>query len=212
MQKSVIVAAMWGIFGTALPTFADPVRVTSGSLIGSDSDVTDFVLSGPGFFLNGIIGEDPPGTPNFRCGPLECLPGSELSLSSSYTDGADVITGTVNGADYTGIAAHFDFIAPTITIPDLPNDEITLIKRPFSFTGRANGANGSGNAFALTLTGSGTVVLELIRTAEDGVNAIGTRYNFTATDPVPEPAMLLLTSGLAGVAATRCRRTPASAG
>jgi PEP-CTERM motif-containing protein len=171
------------------------------------------VLSGPGFSLTGSISADLPGEPHFRC--FDCAPGSPLSLSSRYTSTTvEGIIGTVNGTDYRDIQAHFHFMAPTITVPDLPiGNTLAFITRPFSFTGTASGTNGTGNAFSLALIGSGMVTTTFIHAPQpSGIDAIGTDYAFTSSDPVPEPATLvLLTSGIGAIAATGRKRSRGSA-
>lgn len=195
MRKSLIAVLLFGTLGTALPTFADPIRVTGG-LSDSASDITDFLLSWPGFKLFGATNS---GSVLDWCHP--CQPGDLLRLTP-FTSG------------------FMSFKSDTITVPNLPPGTATDIAWPFTFEAQFTGTGG-----VLDLTVSGLATISLFHVPGNpgcpgcgpgGIFARSLNFalagslNFAPLQeaaPVPEPATLLLTGvGLAGAFSARRRR------
>ena len=214
MLMSRALFTICAIVVTAVPTWADTIRITSGALDGSDSNITGFAVEGGGLRLIGIVDSDAFGEPHWRCDPLPCSIGSPLSLSRSYT-GFEDVAGTFDGVLYSDVRTTLDFTSSTITIPDMAVGENRILTRPFTFTGSAMGFRDGVMGFSHQLVGSGTVTIRMNRSdpefGGDGVNAYWTTYAFESdASTVPEPAsMLLLGSGIAGLAAMGRRRANA---
>jgi hypothetical protein len=189
---------------TAASAHADPLRVTGGSLIGSDSNNTDFLMTGDGFELGDFAWPiENTDEPHYLCG--YCQPGAQVSLSVRY----DLFDVRYNGTYYGEREGLFSFVSETVTLPDVAPGGAGTLTRPFAFTGRVMGIGPGG---ALNLTGSGEVRVSYYHQPANSqepshVDITGFAYVFQETDPVPEPGtMLLLGSGLAGVVAARRRR------
>jgi hypothetical protein len=97
--------------------------------------------------------------------------------------------------------ATLSFLSSTITVPTLGDRDRQTFLRPFDFTGSVT-LSGAGEV--LDLTGNGTVRFDLIGLPDAQIDSNRLVYTFQQTDPVPEPAtLLLLGTGIAGICSAR---------
>lgn len=215
MKRWLVAAAVWGIFGTVLPTAAaDPVRVvTSGSYTVVWGEESNLLLLGAGFEIAGsAFTRD---MPLFRCHP--CAPGSTLDLGATLTGalgGDDAGWATVDGTSYRPAYYLGDirFASGSVVVPDLPpviGADQADMSLPFLFTAQLSAfptADRTGPAlFTGSFTGTGVATVTFINNPNFvGLYADRIDYTFDAAGPVPEPATLLLVGG--GLAAAIRRR------
>jgi len=193
---------------------ADPVTITGGFVDTFPLGLTArVVFEGQDFSLN--IGVEGFFTPLiFNCVP--CEPGTTVDLSGRIDHTLAAGTATVDGVHYPLIYA--DGITGTFTAGStvLAGEGTQTISLPFVYSGVVNGyvdspRIGSPSAvFTKTLVGSGTATATFGFSSGEFQPPLFTitdlRYDFGDAAPVPEPAsMLLLGSGLAGIAGLRRR-------
>ena len=198
---------------------ADPVRITGGFLsIDGLAAPGPFQLIGDDVNLSGHsqLGVAGPAT----CFP--CEPGSAIDLGTQYLADFGRAAGTVDGTAYSDVllVGPVIFSAPSIIAPSTPGP-FTVVQ-PFTFDAALRGIADLNlpterTVFEALLFGHGTVTASFSATPVSSEQPVlfffdSIRYDFSAADPVPEPATLvLLGSGLAALAARhnrRGRRTP----
>ena len=200
---------------------ADPVRIVEGALVWTNP-VAEVTLHGEGFTYSGR-GDTRLGRfgPWDMCSLPECTEGSTVPLGAGL-DG-DVLGGTAtyNGTTYrvgTGVRPEDAVIGLEWTgelqIP--VGFEGGVLSAPFSFNGTFAFPTDPNNTLSVVpLFGHGTASLTFARWQvpefSNAFEVTFARYDFSAAEPVPEPAsMLLIGTGLAGLAARRVRRRTAS--
>lgn len=208
-----------GILFVAL-TFAAPARgetiwLTSGAFDWTSPNVATVTMEGAGFSFDGIAYPSAGVfTPWYTCqGRPECSAGGTLDLYSRWT-GRDIPgRATYNGTTYPGtggIDATSGLDARWFGSLFIPTSFTGgLLTSPFQFAGEFY-YQGSPTTMGgiLNLRGSGTASLVFSPFPPDPsfFNLDSVRYEFDAA-PVPEPAsMLLIGTGLAGLAAMHRRR------
>ncbi len=197
---------------------ADPinVRVTDGELVVPGSGLGDLNLIGEGgFSLTGRV--DPRFgvfMPYAQCVSIpECPAGTNLSLRAFWS-GFDIRSGVVtyDGRTYPlrefdGASAAVSFIGSVVLPPLAPSAVLTA---PFELVPFDSSRGGSLFAFPYPdsllgfLYGSGTATITLSPYGPffpDSWTVDSVRYEFSAADPVPEPAtMVMVGLGIAGIA------------
>ena len=202
--------------------FADPVLIRSGYLTTSVSvPFADFVLvAADGTRIEGRW-------PGAAVPCTGCTAGSAVTpdarfsydqvpfvFGDPFATGTVTSNGTVSSLYFSGELA-FDgdsFTLPALSAGPAQNYQFN---QPFAFTGDVTGYDRLIDGpfeidpvFSRDLTGFGTASLRFRGELVNGVSRysyLDTRYDFT--DPVPEPATVLLTlSGLGAVAVRRRRR------
>jgi hypothetical protein len=182
-------------------------RITSTML----NPVFDF--SGQGVSVSNSASPGDTGAVDARC--AACPAGSAVSLFSRHAGMLGAGPAAIGGVSYNQLfyAGILEFRG-TVVIPSSNAQTLTLVA-PFTFTGMLqacstnpflNGCDGA-QFLSTTLSGQGWAVLELVSIQGAGLYDFrSVTYNF-GSQPVPEPAtLLLLGTGLAGVAARYRRR------
>ena len=227
-RKAVGIAV--AILGFALPARAEPIQIISGSLhwsggLASSGELTLADRTGAlgfpavavlgGFLFEGTVAGG--GVAVFgpgNCAFTLCGPGTTIDLDARWV-GSDV-SGTARfaGETFTNVGSPLansslsvDWMGD-LTIPaGFTGGQLTA---PFDFTG-AFTIFGPTRQTIVDLTGSGLASLTLAANgAAPGTFVVSSAtYAFEDTAPVPEPMSLLLVgSGLAGIASLRRRRRP----
>ena len=213
-RRTIVVVAL---LATASSAAADPIRIVAGSLVFErDTGAARITLIGDseGFTLDGaILNRDALG-PLFDCSVPECVPGTTVTLRTPITDVGAV--STFRGETYptggiaptsAGVFLVFDgdipipsgFTGGTLTGSFTFNGTFFYPGPPNNTPYQAPPLIGQGVA-SITLAPWGSAFPEAFV-----VRAV--RYDFTGTEPVPEPATaLLIGSGIGCLAAVRRRR------
>lgn len=202
---------------------ADPLVVTGGTIQYSFARGAfrsgGGTVSGSGFSIS-FGNPDGPGQAGLsaNCTSLPCAPGTVVNTGGSIIPNnlpPFIGSATIGGDTYSIINVNglLTFIGADVTLPALSPGTLVL-STPFTMSGSISVSafiNGSfQGVFSSDLVGSGTAFLTFNGT-QDGYVLQSYRYVFAA-DPsaVPEPAtMILLATGLAGVAARARRRRKA---
>lgn len=210
----IVVAAALLCLGAGHRAAADPIRITTGSLlITGPSELGSVSVTGTrGFSLEAFVDPLEGNTVMALCGISPCLPG-ETSIGgvlsgSAFPNGVATFEGTVyddidNLSSPAAVGLSFAGSAVLPAVPDTPT--ATIVTAFFALT--------PDSAFFLptgptAISGSGAATLWLSPSRLGGpagwvLDQI--RYDFSDTEPVPEPGTMLL-FGTGALAAWRLRR------
>ena len=188
---------------------ADPIVISSGTIAGHVLlSVAQLDIQGSGFSftgaLDGFLGNAAACTP--CTSPVADLGATFDQFSSG--GGTGVIEGVTYPFVYVGFSSG-TFTTPTATLTELGS---TLVEVPFTFTGVMNGflehplirPSDALPIFTVDLRGSGQASARFFGLVDDnGERAYSVfpdsiRYEFTTSEPVPEPGTLLLAGGALG--------------
>ena len=201
---------LFSVLALPITARADTIRVTSGSLAMGHLSGPIELMGERGFSLSSHV--DVVGgifAPFNQCSFPSCDPGTEVSLRGLWS-GND-LTGdlTFEGQTYNDLGglnsftqARLEFTGSFVAPALAPTATVTA---PFSLAASSfTIPNAAGNAHILhMLLGHGTATIQLSQGFGDDPAWVvdSVRYDFSATDPVPEPGtMLLVGLGIAGAA------------
>lgn len=193
---------------------AEPVTISSGfvRVTSTVRDTLSFNFSGDGLSAHGNDPHASVAQYNSPClsSPSLCQPGdpifpnSLIQLSAEMGSGSSVtFNGTTVLVSWAARDSFLQFTGPGVIIPS-GADQITLTM-PFDMVGtiQVHALSDPGPViFSTTINGSGIATLTLQRPSGNpvGFAIIGARYDFSPA-AVPEPAtLILLTTGLGGIA------------
>ncbi len=216
-SRLVMLIAMAVLSGVSTAR-ADPLAVTTGSLVVYwDGSATPFTLIGDGFAVGG-------GAPG-GAAAQQITPGKVLDLSTIVA-GNRLGFGPATVGDFEG-SAYYDgtlnFTATPFVVPPSTAASLSL-STSFTMAGQLLGFPTFDRIgtplFTVALAGAGTATIgplkNLVPLGVDSylLHSGGLLFQFADDQaPVPEPAsMLLLGTGLAGLAAARARRRRSSGG
>jgi hypothetical protein len=211
-------AAIGIICGLPYTAAADPIRIdllaTSGTIVVSRTFSQSFLglnIAGPGFSFTG--GSE---FVQMEIPPCECFPFGQTISFSAILPGPLFGDLTFHGRNFHLSSqdrdnASFVLSAPSFVLPSSgppPGDNISFTT-PFSLGGGFRGFDGP-DVILVNLAGTGratgTLFIDLHGAPGFTLRNPAFRYEFSA-EPVPEPASLvLLSTGLAGVAMRTARR------
>ena len=215
VRRILVVFAL--TLAVVVPARAETLLLTSGAFnwIGGPASVT---MSGGSFSFVGTAATPSGGvfSPWLQCLVPECTAGTSVDLFTRFV-GAD-LTGTAmyNGVTYSPVGsvvadASLDARwSGSLQIPLTFTGGV--LTAPFTFAGEFHYNDTPTTGGILDLLGGGTATLSFTPSIPfpGAFNLTSVRYEFDSAAPVPEPtSMLLIGSGLAGLAALR-RRSKAS--
>jgi hypothetical protein len=202
---------------------ADPILITSGSVLLPAGGPFTYDLRGENTHIQGSGSFVFYSTPIDRCGFVSgispnwnCIPGRTLYLGAALGE-FGTINAEIDGTTIVprGLGGSWSFTSDFVTIPDGGADNLTLTST-FTFQGSLNEGNAvpfSVTGFHPSFVGQGIATIQLVRIYGNITflhpeipfyTVASATYTFT---PVPEPAtLLLLGTGLSGVAAQAFRR------
>ena len=200
----------------AVPAQAETILLTSGAFnwMGA-SGPASVTMSGSNFSFVGIASSTTGGvfSPWLQCLVPECTAGTTVDLFTRFV-GADLTgTATYNGVTYSPVGS----VVATASLDARWSGSLQIplsftggvLTAPFTFAGEFHYNDTPTTGGILDLLGGGTATLSFAPSVPfpGAFNLTSVRYEFDSAAPVPEPtSMLLIGSGLAGLAALRRRR------